>query len=80
MLNHTQMQERNAHLMNTVPGTRVILSTTMGNPDMWIGSNTLIGYDGYLPRFGTFGFMHPKDKGIVVNEDSPNWDFEVHSE
>lgn len=78
MLGEEQMHERNAHLMNTVPGTRVLLSTTIGTPDMWMGTNTLNGYDGYS-MYGYFEFKTPEGKGFAMSEDSPNWDFEVYN-
>lgn len=80
MLSEEQVQERNAYLMNTVPGTRIILHPTVETPVIWSGFNTLLGYDGYSSMYGYFEFKDLKSKGLVMSEDSPHWDFETHGE
>lgn len=77
MLTQEQIQERNAHLMNTEPGTRIILSHS--NPDLWAGATILVEYNDYFPGSEMFRVVHPQmTSGLFVYEENCDWDFEVY--
>ena len=75
-LDWADMQERNAHMQNTKPGTPVMVLTPNAGNRM-----TYFGYvNGPNGEEVAFDFITERNGKICTDSNSPYWDFEYYQE